>query len=71
MNKEFEVHILNESGIQKARDLAGLFDGLLDKVVELVPAGRELSIVRTKLEEACFFAKKGIANAAENQKETA
>ena len=68
MNKEFEVHILNEQGIQNATMLAHKFDELLCSLIALCPAGRELSIVRTKLEEACFFAKKSVASAPENQK---
>lgn len=68
MNPEFAVHILNESGIEKAKVLACKFDELLCSLIALCPSGREFSIVKTKLEEACFFAKKSIANAAENQK---
>jgi len=76
LHKEFEVHQLNEEGVKKARQLALAFDGLLTGVEELcgvtsqgaTPVGRELSIVRTKLEEACFFAKKAIALIPENQK---
>ena len=69
MHKEFEVHLLNEGGIGKARVLANIFNEALTQILTIVPAGRELSIVRTKLEEASFFAKKGIANNPENQKE--
>jgi hypothetical protein len=61
--------MLNDGGIQKAKELANAFNSLLITVREHVPEGRELSIVKTKLEEACFFAKKGMANVAENQKE--
>ena len=68
MHKEFEVHQLNEVGIVKAKAVALEFDRLLDYVETVVPLGRELSIVKTKLEESCFFAKKGIANALENQR---
>lgn len=67
MNKEFEVHILNDDGIAKARNLAGYFDSLLDILKGVCPESRELSIVKTKLEEACFFAKKAIANDPANQ----
>jgi hypothetical protein len=69
MNKEFEVHILNDGGIAKARNLASLFDGLLNEMKTLCPESREFSIVKTKLEEACFFAKKSIANDPANQKD--
>lgn len=71
MNKEFEVHMLNDEGKRKARAIAEAFDQLLttltlaEGAVEsfvLCPAGREMSIVRTKLEEACFFAKKAMAS---------
>ena len=66
---EFEVHILNELGIARARSLAGVFDRALTDIIDLVPTGRDLAIVKTKLEEACFFGKKGIAKNPENQKE--
>lgn len=69
MNPEFSVHILNDSGIEKAKVLACKFDELLCSLLALCPPSRELSIVKTKLEEACFFAKKSIANAPENQKD--
>ena len=66
MNKEFEVHILNELGKTKARDIAQAFDDCLNRLSTTCPAGREMSIVRTKLEEACFFAKKSMASDVEN-----
>ena len=72
MDAAFEVHMLNDTGKQKAKDIATAFDNCLTAITaptfgSLCPAGRELSIVRTKLEEACFFAKKAMANAKENQ----
>jgi hypothetical protein len=67
MDKLFEVHMLNESGKGKARDIADSFNELLTKLRAYCPEGRETAIVKTKLEEACFFAKKAMANQAENQ----
>lgn len=66
-NKEFQVHRLNEQGIAKANAIAEIFDVALDNLKCYCPEGRELAIVRTKLEEACFFAKKSIANLPGNQ----
>jgi hypothetical protein len=65
---EFKVHILNDDGIQKAKDIAALFNELLTKIGKLCPPGREFSIVKTKLEEASFFAKKSMAQFEVNQK---
>lgn len=61
MDAAFQTHVLTDDGLTKARNLAQDFNALLDRVKEVVPDGRELAIVRTKLEEACFFAKKGLA----------
>ncbi len=66
MNKEFEVHILSEERLVRAGAISRLFDSMLDQLKQLceesLPASREFSIVKTKLEEACFFAKKCMAN---------
>jgi hypothetical protein len=67
MEKEFEVHMLNESGKKLAVDLAGKFSDLLVYCKSVGQQGRELSLVGTKLEEACFFAKKSLAIKPENQ----
>ncbi len=69
MHKEFEVHMLNESGIDRAKNIAMKFNELVDDLQGLgISGGREAAIMRTKLEEACFFAKKAIANDPINQK---
>lgn len=62
MNKEFQVHVLSAEGINRAREIATCFDALLNGLKSLCPESREFSIVRTKLEEACFFAKKAMAS---------
>lgn len=72
-NPEFKVHVLNEQGIYKAKSIAIAFDNLLDFLMnEITPPGtsfcREMAIVKTKLEEACFFAKKAMATKTDNQK---
>jgi hypothetical protein len=62
-NKEFQVHMLNPQGKDKASALAHAFDTLLDTLVAINPTtSREMSLVRTKLEEASFYAKKAMAN---------
>lgn len=53
--------------------IANSFDDLLEELNGLCNSAdstgstREMSIVATKLEEACFFAKKAMANNVENQ----
>lgn len=63
----FQVHRLNEKGMERAKAIAELFDILLEKLTPHCIGGREFSITRTKLEEACFFAKKAMASQPENQ----
>ena len=66
MDPLFEVHMLNETGKERAQLIAQAFDELLGKVRAFCPEGRELSLVKTKLEEAAFFAKKGMAKSPAN-----
>jgi hypothetical protein len=67
MDALFAVHKLNEAGLKKAETIGKIFDHALTELNAICPAGRELSIVRTKLEEAAFFAKKAMALLTENQ----
>lgn len=81
MSTLFAFHKLNTGGQAKARLIADQFDKLLTEltgenglVCQFSPkgepgkdGGRELAIVKTKLEEACFFAKKAMAVQPENQ----
>jgi len=68
---EFAVHMLNDLGKERAEDIAEAFSSALDEIEYLVGSpgnhGREMSIVRTKMEEASFFAKKAMASQKENQ----
>jgi hypothetical protein len=64
---EFSVHMLNETGKAKARALAEAFSELLDKVEAFGVTGREMALVKTKMEEASFFAKRSVASLPENQ----
>lgn len=64
----FEFHKLNEQGQTNAIDIANAFNDLLETLKEFCPNNsREFSIVKTKLEEACFFAKKAMAMQPNNQ----
>lgn len=68
MNKEFTSYPLNEAGIEKVNKTRASFDALLESLKTDLKDGREFSIVKTKLEEASFFAIKGISVNPENQK---
>lgn len=67
MHAQFRTYRLNEAGQQKAQHISEAFDELLTKLEGLVPEGRQLALCRTQLEQACFFAKKGMAEATGNQ----
>ena len=78
---EFSVHMLNEQGIEKAKRIADAYSRLLDELDGLCAASvndysanatenaRCCALVRTKLQEACFFSKRAIAVLPQNQKE--
>lgn len=69
MDPIFQVYRLNESGLKNAQSIADSFSSLLNGLNEFCnhrSGGREFAIVRTKLEEACFFAKKAMAKNPDN-----
>lgn len=68
-NNEFSVHELNGLGMNKAEVIRDTFDIFLNNLKDIIldQNTREFSIVKTKLEEACFFAKKAIAVNPDNQ----
>lgn len=61
MSPEFQVHLLTAQGVVYAQTIAEAFDLLLTSLATVCPPGREFSVCKTKLEEACFFAKKSLA----------
>lgn len=63
----FKVHKLNETGLNRARELAEKFDALAQFIDGIGQDGREKSLAMTKLEEASFFSKKSLAIKPENQ----
>jgi hypothetical protein len=68
MSPLFETHDLNESGIVKVKLIRDDFNTLLEALLAYGPVGtREFSIVKTKLEEACFYAVKNVASDPQNQ----
>lgn len=67
MNKEFESFNLTVEGLNNLDRISAQFDHLLETLAVLCPTGREFSIAKTKLEEACFFAKKSAASSPTNR----
>lgn len=65
---EFQVHLLNDAGIDKAKMLAEIFTTALNDLEKIVPPGRPLSLVVTNLQQAAYWAKNGMAVDPTNQK---
>lgn len=63
----FGFHKLNSEGQEKAKVIAQAFEVLAYNLIDKVQDPRCWALVKTKLEEACFYAKKGMALRAENQ----
>jgi len=60
--------MLNADGKAFASAIAEEFSSTLDRLEQICGSGsREMAIVRTKLEEACFFAKRAMASNQFNQ----
>jgi hypothetical protein len=66
-NPEFQTNRLNTSGQQKADEIASWFDELMDNLKVHVPDGRYNALIKTHLEQACFYAKKGLSANPTNQ----
>jgi hypothetical protein len=75
MNPEFQSHRLSPEGINKVERVKHMFNYLLESLTCInctehqvsIPQGRYLSIVKTKLEEACMFAVKAVSCDPANQ----
>lgn len=67
MHNEFKTYKLNSTGIIHLENIAEKFDNLLSEIETLVDPSHELSIVKTFLEEACFYTKKAISKVSEFQ----
>lgn len=65
----FAVHMLNDDGKKKAAAIADAFSSLVESLEanDIATDGRLRALVMTKLEEACFFAKKAMATNLKNQ----
>jgi hypothetical protein len=70
MTDMFKTHLLNEVGKDKARLIGETFVHLLNEVTSIAGPNadpRAMAIMRTKLEEACFYGKKAVALQEEMQ----
>lgn len=63
MNKEFASTKVTKEGVDKINKTREIFDGALEELKKICPEGREFSLVKTKLEEASFYAIKAISYA--------
>jgi hypothetical protein len=65
---DFGFHKMNADGQRKSQEIADLFETLLRKLkAEYFFDARTAAICNTKLEEACFYAKKSMALNTDNQ----
>jgi hypothetical protein len=63
---EFSAIAMNDHAVDKCRAIREAFSAALESVSLQVGPSRELSIVTTKMQEACMWAIRGVAQKAEN-----
>lgn len=63
----FGFHKLNEGGQANAKAIQDVFEVALFSLNNYLSEPRTAALVRTKLEEACFYAKKSMALSVTNQ----
>lgn len=69
MIKEFQAVAMNDTAVAKCRMIREAFSTALDSVTAQLGPGRELSIVTTKMQEACMWAIRGLSQKPENKHE--
>jgi hypothetical protein len=68
INALFSTVPLSTEGVNKVLSIRVGFSQLLETLDYILPGNsREISIIRTKLEEASFYAVKAVRNYKENQ----
>lgn len=65
-NEEFTFHLLNETGKKKALEIANYFDTCLEGLKNVCGSNSSFLTSKMYLEQACFFAKKSMANDPQN-----
>jgi hypothetical protein len=64
----FSTVQLSSEGLRKVNTLRESFTEMVEIIEAILPGNsREISIIRTKLEEASFYAVKAVRNYKENQ----
>jgi len=66
---EFQSIAMNDAAVAKCRVIREAFSTALDAVTAQLGPGRELSLVTTKMQEACMWAIRGLAQKPENMHE--
>ncbi len=61
VHNEFKTYVPSARGLEAMQSISQDFDALLTKLEAVIETGRELALVRTHLEIACFYARKGEA----------
>ncbi len=64
---DFGFHKMNQQGQDRSKLIAQIFEKALAELELHMSDQRTAAIARTKLEEACFFAKKSMALNTDNQ----
>lgn len=62
IREEFQVHLLNEQGLNGAKAIAMILSDALTKLEKInSKPSREMSLVKTHLQDAGFWAKRALA----------